>query len=162
MNRTKLFGALGLLVVSFAVAGTAVSVGGVVPQDPPPAKGTPAIDGHMSAFMDCARACDDCARICNMCAAHCTKMVADGKKGHLETVRTCADCASMCTAASAIVIKCGPFSDLICTACADACKRCGDVCAKHAEHDAIMKRCAEECKKCEKACRGMMKQTIKP
>lgn len=163
MIRTKLFGALGLLAVSFAVAATAVSVGG---QQPDTATGaaqpTPkAVDPHMSHFMDCAKACDDCARMCNMCAAHCTKMVADGKKEHLATVRTCVDCASICKSASEIVIKSGPFSDLICTACADACKRCGDACEKHAEHDPIMKQCASECRKCENACRTMMKHTIK-
>lgn len=160
MNHTKLFGALGLLAVSFAVAGTAVSVGGKQP-DPVPKAQPKAVDAHMSAFMDCAKACDDCARICNLCAAHCTKMAVDGKKEHLATVRTCVDCASICKSASEIVIKSGPFSDLICTACADACKRCGDACEKHADHDPIMKQCAAECRRCEKACRMMMKHTIK-
>ncbi|MDY3553813.1 four-helix bundle copper-binding protein [Gemmata sp. JC717] len=160
MIRTKLFGALGLLAVSFAVAGTAVSVGGKQP-DTATKEQSKAADPHMSQFMDCAKECDDCARICNMCAAHCAKMVAEGKKEHLETVRTCIDCATICQSASAIVIKSGPFSDLICTACAEACKRCGDACEKHAEHDAIMKQCAAECRKCEKACRVMMKHTIK-
>jgi hypothetical protein len=165
MDRTKSLRVLGLLAVSFAVAGTAISVGGKPPAEAPttaqPAATQP-VDPHMSAFMDCAKECDDCARNCNMCAAHCTKMVADGKKEHLDNVRTCIDCATICTSASAIVIKSGPFTDLICTACADACKRCGDTCAKHAEHDPIMKRCMDECRKCEKACRTMLKNTIKP
>ena len=167
MNHTKLLGVLGLLAVSFAVAGTAVAIGGKPPVETPavavpvPAEDR-AVDPKMSQFMDCAKACDDCARVCNLCAAHCTKMAVDGQKEHLATVRTCTDCASICTSASAIVIKSGPFSDLICTACAEACKRCGDACEKHADHDPIMKQCMDECRKCEKACRIMMKNTIKP
>ena len=86
-------------------------------------------------------------------------MVVDGHKEHLETVRTCVDCATICASASAIVSKYGPFSDLICTACADACKRCGDACEKHGGDDPVMKACAAECRKCEKACREMLKHT---
>jgi hypothetical protein len=97
-----------------------------------------------------------------MCAAHCTKMLAEGKKEHLDTARTCPDCATICRSASAIVIKGGPFSDLICTACADACKRCGDACEKLGANDPVMKQCADECRTCEKACRAMMRHTSKP
>jgi hypothetical protein len=88
-------------------------------------------------------------------------MIAEGQKQHLQTLRTCQDCATLCSSASCVVAKSGPFSDLICTACAEACKRCGDACAKHAEHDPIMKQCADECKRCEKACRDMLKGTVK-
>ncbi len=108
-------------------------------------------------YWDCAKACDDCGRMCKACGAHCTQMVADGQKQHMETVRTCQDCASICVAAGAVTARSGPFSDAICLACADACKRCGDACAKHASHDSIMKNCSEECRKCEKACRDMIK-----
>ncbi len=162
MNLIKLFGVLGLLVASFAVAGDdKPPTEPRVPVRPPTAAAQPG-DAKMSHFMDCAKACDDCARICNMCAAHCTKMAVDGTKEHLVTARTCIDCATICTSASAIVINSGPFTDLICTACADACKRCGDACEKHGAHDAIMKKCMEECRACEKACRMMLKHTIKP
>lgn len=112
---------------------------------------------HAAVFMECAKACDDCKRSCDMCGAHCAKLVAEGQKMHLETMRTCQDCAALCSAASCIVAKHGPFSDVACTACADACKRCGDACEKHASHDKVMKQCAEECRKCEKACREMVK-----
>ena len=99
-----------------------------------------------------------CARMCDACSAHCARMVADGKKEHLTTLKTCQDCATFCTAASSIVAKMGPFSDLICSSCAEACKRCGDACEKLAE-DKVMKDCAAECRKCEKACRQMPKHT---
>jgi hypothetical protein len=83
-------------------------------------------------------------------------MLAEGKKEHLETLKTCSDCATICSAASCVVAKAGPMSDLICTACAETCKRCGDACEKHAA-DPIMKQCATECRECEKACREMLK-----
>ena len=46
------------------------------------------------------------------------------------------------------------MNDLITSACAEACKRCGDACGKHAS-DPLMKRCADECRACEKVCREM-------
>jgi len=113
---------------------------------------------HDDHFMACAKACDDCARMCDSCGAHCAKMIADGKKDHLTTLQTCQDCATTCSAASCITARSGPFADLICTACAEACKRCGDACEKHKD-DAKMKACADECRKCEKACRDMIKDT---
>ena len=49
--------------------------------------------------------------------------------------------ARFCSAAGCITAKEGPFSDLICTACAGACKRCGDACEKHGANDPLMKQC---------------------
>jgi hypothetical protein len=127
-----------------------------VPQVPPAE-----VDPRMPLFAVCAKACDDCARHCEMCSAHCAKLVADGKKEHLETLRLCQDCAAICDAASRVTAKDGPMSDLICVSCADACKKCGDACEKH-PGDPMMKRCAEECRKCEKVCREMHKQVGAP
>ena len=111
---------------------------------------------HSSKTMSCAKSCDDCARTCDACMAHCGKMLAEGMKEHITTHRTCADCATTCRAAASIVARQGPMSELICTACADACKQCGEACAKMKD-DPMMKECAEECVKCEKACREMTK-----
>lgn len=113
-------------------------------------------DSHAAIYEDCARACNDCQRACDACATHCAKLLAGGQKEHLKTLQTCQDCATHCSAAASIVARKGPFADLICTACAAACKRCGDECEKHKD-DAHMNKCAEECRKCEKACRAMQK-----
>jgi hypothetical protein len=110
---------------------------------------------HDEAFQQCARACGECARICEACADHCARLVAEGKKDHLKTLRTCQDCATHCAAAARIMARQGPFSDLICTACAEACARCGKACEGFPD-DAMMKKCAEECRKCEKECRKML------
>lgn len=116
-------------------------------------------DKHGGAFMECAKACDDCARTCDACAAHCAKLIAGGKSQHLVTLQTCADCAAVCKAASCITARKGPFSDAICTACAEACKRCGDACEKFKD-DEMMRQCAQECRRCEKACRDMLKHVV--
>ncbi len=107
-------------------------------------------------FEHCAKACADCQRACDSCATHCQHLLAQGKKEHQATLQTCLDCADHCAAAARITARHGVFSDLICTACAEACCRCGKECTKFQE-DEHMKKCAEECHKCEKACREMLK-----
>ena len=118
-------------------------------------------DKHATAFMDCARACGSCAGICDACTAHCARLLAEGKKEHFKTLRTCQDCATICAAAACVTARGGPFSDAICTACAESCKRCGEACAKFKDDDS-MRRCAEECSKCEKACRTMLEHAKHP
>jgi hypothetical protein len=159
MTRTKLLGLFGLMTAGLMILGAAVTAQErktAAPAD------SPSGDKHGAMFKECAKACDDCARLCGECAAHCAKSIADGNKHHLVTLKTCSDCAAICHAASCILSKQGPFSDTICTACADACKRCGEACEQHGGGDAVMKACAEECKKCEEACRDMLKHAGQP
>jgi hypothetical protein len=85
-------------------------------------------------------------------------MLQEGKKAHLTTLATCQDCATVCAAAAQIVSRNGPFSNAICTACADTCAGCAKECEKFPE-DTHMKACAQECRKCEQACRQMLKTT---
>lgn len=145
-----------VVLVGAILAATAATSNPEQPKIPVPPVPQLEVDPKMPYFLVCAEACDNCARHCELCAAHCARMIADGKKEHLETLRLCQDCAAFCQATSRITAKDGPMKDLIAMNCADACKRCGDACEKHA-HDPIMKRCAEECRKCEKACREMHK-----
>ncbi|HXG13296.1 MAG TPA: four-helix bundle copper-binding protein [Gemmataceae bacterium] len=113
-------------------------------------------DLHGGAFEQCAKACNDCQRICDACTTHCAALVAQGQKEHLRTLQTCQDCADFCAAAAQIVARRGPFADLICSACAEACARCGKECERFSA-DQLMQACAEECRRCEKACREMLK-----
>ena len=112
---------------------------------------------HASAFDACAKVCGDCQRACDSCSTHCRHLLAQGKKEHEKTLQTCLDCADHCSTAARITARRGPFADLICTACAEACTRCGKECAKF--DDEHMKQCADECRRCEKACREMLKHT---
>ncbi len=116
----------------------------------------PAADrDHHNAYDRCAKACGDCQRACDSCAAHCAKMLAEGHKEHRHTLASCQDCATHCGAAACIVARRGPYSDTICTACAEACARCAKACERFSE-DEHMKQCAGECRRCEKACREML------
>jgi hypothetical protein len=58
--------------------------------------------------------------------------------------------------AAQIVARGGPFSTIICSACAETCSECGKACEKLPD-DKHMKACAEECRKCERACKAMVK-----
>ena len=148
-------------VLFAAAAAGLVSHGGAVAsgqkKDDPQPKTQPVGGQMVTPFMECAKACDDCARVCDDCGAHCAKLAIEGSKHHQTTMRTCQDCAEVCSAASRIMARQGPFSDTICIACAQACKRCGDECEKHGANDPVMKRCAEECRRCEKACLTFLK-----
>jgi hypothetical protein len=111
---------------------------------------------HNEMMQACAKACSDCQRSCDTCATHCTHMLYEGKKDHLATLTACQDCATICSAASQIVARGGPFSNTICTACVEACAKCGKACEQF-PHDEHMKACAEECRKCEASCKAMLK-----
>lgn len=114
--------------------------------------------GHHDMLQACAKACSDCQRACDMCATHCANLLGQGRNEHATTLATCQDCADVCVAAAQIVARGGPFSALVCEACADACARCAKECEKFPD-DKHMSMCAAECRKCEKACREMIKHT---
>lgn len=115
-------------------------------------------DKHAAGSRKCADECGACQRACDNCATHCADLLAQGKKEHLVTLHTCQDCATTCSAAASIVARKGPFADIICKACIEACARCSKECEKHS-HDAEMKQCAEACRRCEQACRDMLAHT---
>jgi hypothetical protein len=139
-----------LAAVLFASAALAASVGMIVST-----AAQEKHDAHSAHFVACAKECHDCGLMCDTCATHCAHMIADGHKEHMTTLQTCQDCSSICASAANVTARGGPFSDLICTACAEACKRCGDACAKFPA-DEHMKKCSDACRKCEKACREML------
>ena len=147
------FGGLGVFAVSLAIGGLlAISQ----PAQTQEKKAAPAHSQHHEAMQACAKACSDCQRACDTCSTHCANLVARGQKEHLTTLMSCQDCATVCAAAAAIVARGGPYSVLICDACAKACEQCAAACEKFPD-DKQMKACAEECRKCEKACKEMVK-----
>jgi hypothetical protein len=113
-------------------------------------------EGHNAAFEKCAAECYACRRECESCSAHCVRLLAAGKTEHVKTLQTCRDCGDMCACAVGIISRHGPFADLICNACAEACARCEKACDRFTE-EKHMKACAEECSRCEKACQEMLR-----
>ena len=113
-------------------------------------------EAHNAAFEKCAAECYACRRECESCSAHCVRLLASGKAEHVKTLQTCRDCGDMCACAVGIISRQGPFADLICHACAEACARCEKACDRFPD-DRHMKACAEECTRCEKACQEMLR-----
>lgn len=143
------------MAMKFLLLAALTGLGSTQQQAGQPEKTTQLTQPAMAAHEKCATACSDCQRACDMCVMHCGSMLAEGKKEHLATLRTCQDCATVCAAAACVVARHGPFSDTICTSCAEACNRCGRECDKF-PNDPMMKKCADVCKACEKACRDML------
>jgi hypothetical protein len=147
---TRRIGSLGAMTLVLAVGSVAVSTQSGQTQE----KKVSHME-HSAALQACAEACSNCQRSCDSCATHCAHLLADGKKDHLGTLNSCQDCATICAAASRIVARGGPYSALICDACAKACAQCAAACDKFAD-DKHMAACAAECRKCEKACKAML------
>ena len=85
-----------------AIAAAAVSRATAFAEDRSSSKGG---DAHHGAFRRCAEACGDCQQECDACASHCVDKLANGQKGHLQTLQTCLDCAAFCAAAARIVFS---------------------------------------------------------
>ncbi len=125
---------------------------------PAPKQITPKVkDAPSDMIMSCAKACSECQRACDACAAHCISLLTEGKTQHVKTLQLCNDCAALCAASAQIVARHGPLTNVVCTACADACNQCAAAC-ETMKDDAHMKHCAEQCRSCEKACRTMTGQ----
>lgn len=144
------FGVLGVSAAAALALNSAVAAqkGKEKPKDD-------AHSAHDEMLRRCATACNECQVECDSCATHCAHMLMEGEKQHFTTLQTCQDCADACEAAARIVARHGPFSLLICEACAQACDKCAKECEKF-EDDKHMARCAEECRKCLKVCRDMI------
>src|SRR5688572_25785176 len=85
---------------------------------------------HQDALQTCAETCSDCQRECEACVTHCAQQLQEGQKNHLATLMIAQDCADICAAATQIMSRSGPFSRIICEACAEACARCASECEK--------------------------------
>jgi hypothetical protein len=138
-----------LPLTAFCMVGLALAS-----QDAPSAGQERAGAKHSAAFNRCAEECGNCQRACESCAAHCANLLAEGKKEHQATLQSCQDCATLCGAAASVLARRGPFADLLCKVCMEACARCAKECEKFND-DAEMKQCALACRRCEQACRNM-------
>jgi hypothetical protein len=112
--------------------------------------------GKLAATIDALIACSEA---CTACADACLseEMVADLTK----CIRTNLDCADICDTTGRVLSRhTGYDANLtrsLLTACADACKACGDECAAHANHHEHCKVCADACRSCEQACRELLR-----
>ncbi len=104
---------------------------------------------------ECLEACTTCGQECEFMFNHCAKLVVDGHKEHAKSARLALDCADFCALSAKMIARMSSLMVYSCMACAEACKKCGDECAKFDMPE--MKHCAEVCRKCEASCREMVK-----
>jgi hypothetical protein len=112
------------------------------------------------ALLKCIEECYACAQTCTSCADACL-----GEEGvaHLtQCIRRNLDCADICIATGAMASRrTGSNIDVLraaITACAEACRVCGEECGKHAEMHEHCRICADACRACEEACRAALPQ----
>lgn len=111
------------------------------------------------ALVECIAACLDCAQACTQCADDC--LSEDGRRQDLaKCIRLNMDCADVCATTARIVSRQTDYdanvTRAMLTACATACRTCGDECASHAEHMEHCAVCAERCRTCEAACERLL------
>lgn len=115
------------------------------------------------ALIRCVEACYDCAQACIACADACMgeQMIAQ----LTQCIRLNLDCADVCTATGALGSRRTGSDELILKrmieTSAEACRLCGDECAKHAGEHEHCRICADVCRQCEQLCRQAA-DTISP
>ncbi|MET8869367.1 four-helix bundle copper-binding protein [Nonomuraea sp. NPDC004580] len=105
----------------------------------------------------CIEQCMSCAQACTACADAC---LSEPEVAELaKCVRSDLDCADLCEATARVLSRhTGYDANLtraVLEACAQACKACGDECARHDHHPHCV-TCAQACRDCEQACRELM------
>jgi hypothetical protein len=119
----------------------------------------PELGGRVeSALVRCIELCFDCAQTCTACADAC---LGEEKLADLrQCIRFNLDCADVCAATGAIGSRSTGSDEttmrLMLQTCAEACRCCGDECARHASRHEHCRICAEVCRECERACRDAM------
>lgn len=112
----------------------------------------------VDALLKCIEECYACAQTCTSCADAC---LAEENVAHLtQCIRRNLDCADMCFATGSMASRrTGSNINVLraaMTSCAEACRVCGEECAKHAEMHEHCRICAEACRACEQACRSAL------
>lgn len=107
---------------------------------------------------DTIRALHGCVQTCTSCADACLaeEMVADLR----HCIRLNLDCADVCHTTAELLSRqtepdWGVIADQL-TACATACRACGDECQRHAEMHEHCRICADACRHCEEMCNQML------
>jgi hypothetical protein len=102
----------------------------------------------------CIELCYDCAQVCTVCADAC--LAEDAVKELAQCIRLNLDCADLCIATGALGSRRTGSNELVLRsmleACAQACRVCGEECARHASKHEHCRICAESCRDCEQAC----------
>lgn len=99
----------------------------------------------------CVEECLACYRICQECVSYCLEK--GGAYADSRHIQALLDCSAVCLACVGVIQR-GGSNGHLCLACAEACERCADSCARF-DGDELMQRCALWCRRCSKTCREM-------
>ncbi|MDE3720454.1 four-helix bundle copper-binding protein [Nocardiopsis sp. N85] len=106
----------------------------------------------------CIEACGECAQACTLCADAC--LGEEGVADLVACVRSDLDCADLCETTHRLLsrrtARDNALLKTVLEACAQACRRCGNECERHAGHHEHCRVCAEVCRRCEDACRDLL------
>lgn len=121
----------------------------------------PHVQGNTAErLLEFIEAAYDCAQTCTSCADACLaeEMVADLR----QCIRLNLDCADICATAGTMASRrTGSNIEVLqatIEACAEACRRCGEECASHAEMHEHCRICADACKRCADACQAALEE----
>lgn len=115
----------------------------------------PHVRGNINdELVRCVEECYDCSQSCTACADAC--LGEDTVKELAQCIRLNLDCADVCMATGALASRRTGSNELLLRtmleACAQACRLCGEECARHAGEHEHCRICAESCQRCEQAC----------
>ena len=114
--------------------------------------------GDERVLIRCIEECLACTQTCTSCAD--SSIAEDDIAPMVLSIRLCLDCANVCDTTLRVATRLtgrqsAPLASVL-EACVDACRRCGDECAKHAQHHEHHRLCEAECRRCEEACRALI------
>ena len=118
----------------------------------------PSQSGDQAALLACIEACFDCAQTCTSCADAC--LGEDMVQLLVRCIRLNLDCADVCDTTGRILARQTEMDLQLVRAqlqaCAEACRVCGEECARHADMHRHCAVCAESCRRCEQACNRLL------
>ena len=106
----------------------------------------------------CVEACFECAQTCTVCADAC--LGEDNIEMMVSCIRSDLDCAAVCLATGQLAARQTNTNWTVLraqlTACAAACRACGDECEQHAGMHEHCRVCAQSCRDWEEACNQLL------
>ncbi|EAZ94676.1 hypothetical protein FBBAL38_12860 [Flavobacteria bacterium BAL38] len=100
----------------------------------------------MKNLKSCIEAYLACLVTCEKCITDCIK------DGNQDCILLCRDCADICALFARFDTRGSEYAQDLHDLCAKICKACSVECAKHASHHESCKECAEAFKRCAEVC----------
>lgn len=115
-------------------------------------------DVHRTALLRAIDHTLECAQACTACADACLR---EPDIAELATcIRLNLDCADLCETTARVLSRHTGFDANLAMATleasAQACRSCGDECARYADEHEQCRVCADACRRCEQACQEMV------